>query len=83
MTQKSDHKAEVDTGESTVGKSDVLSALQKELDRHPQGISALALSECLVDQGYSPYTAERAIQRALDSGTVELGPQLELQSTAG
>jgi hypothetical protein len=62
-------------------KDTVNTALQNELVRHPAGVSALAMTESLVQQGYSAPDAERAIQRALDVGKVNLGPKLKLRST--
>lgn len=53
--------------------------LVKELSQRPQGMSALELTEKVVERGFSRYDAQLAIRRAIDEGAVVLGPQLELR----
>lgn len=64
-------------------KTDVAEAVEAmllELDGRSTGLSALTVNDILVEKGFSLYSAQRAIQRALDAGTVRLGQKLELQA---
>lgn len=42
------------------------------------GISALVVMQHFVDEGFDVRNVQRAMQRALDRGSLELGPKLHL-----
>jgi hypothetical protein len=50
-----------------------------EVERHGDGIDAVTLGRTFESQGYGQYSVQRAIRRALDKGTIELGPRLRLR----
>jgi hypothetical protein len=52
----------------------------KMVARHKNGINARALAEELTRLGYPEHDVQRAMQRALDRGVLELGPKLRLLS---
>jgi hypothetical protein len=56
--------------------------LLKTVAPHKDGINARILAEELVRLGYPEYEVQRAIQRALDRGILELGPKLRLVEAA-
>jgi tryptophan synthase alpha subunit len=49
-----------------------------KVSTYPQGVDALELTEQFVREGYDSYSVQRAMQRALDKGVVELGSKLRL-----
>lgn len=58
-------------------ESEVLTAVQKH---GRAGVDAATLvSDLMKDAQYSRYDVQRAIQRALEKGSLELGPKLHLQ----
>jgi hypothetical protein len=50
---------------------------------HKEGLKSRDLVERMTILGYPEYEAQRAIQRALDRGALELGRKLRLFSAAG
>jgi hypothetical protein len=52
--------------------------LLDEVARHTDGIDALSLAKLFEAKGYEPYNVQRAMQRALDTGVLELGTKLRL-----
>lgn len=59
-------------------EAEVLEAVR----RHPQGIGAIELTRAFEEQGYHPYNIQRVIQRALDNGSLQLGPKLRLVASS-
>jgi hypothetical protein len=57
--------------------------LLKALRFHKEGLKSRELVERMTGLGYPEYEAQRAIQRALDRGALELGRKLRLFSAAG
>jgi hypothetical protein len=57
--------------------------LLKALRSHKQGLKSRELVKEMTGLGYSEYVTQRAIQRALDRGALELGRKLRLFSAAG
>jgi hypothetical protein len=55
--------------------------LLEEVARHPQGIDAVSLADIFLKQGHHAYDVQRAMQRALDKGVLELGPKLRLYAS--
>jgi hypothetical protein len=45
--------------------------------QHRDGIDALSLAHIFTAKGYEAYNVQRVMQRALDRGALELGPQLK------
>jgi hypothetical protein len=69
----------------THGDDDVaeaVGAMLAELEGHPEGLTALRLTGHLEELGFPPRSAQRAVQRALDSGAVALGSNLELMAAS-
>jgi hypothetical protein len=52
--------------------------IQDFLSSAPQGLSAFALHQCLVDQGLDATDASKQLRRAVDRGEVRLGDNLQL-----
>jgi hypothetical protein len=65
---------------TTVTLSKIESAVLKALAKRRGGMTARELANTLAREGYPEYDVQRVMQRGLDRGHFELGPNLQFQA---
>jgi hypothetical protein len=65
---------------ATITLSKIEKAMLQTLAKKRRGIKARELVDTLASKGFSEGEVQRAMQRGLDSGDFELGPELQFQA---
>jgi hypothetical protein len=65
---------------ATIVLSKIEKAMLHALAEHKGGITARKLAKTLAGKGYPEYLVQRVMQRGLDRGDFELGPNLQFQA---